>query len=107
MLLYPGVKYGLKTPISSIRFEQLFHGQQDYEYFYMLDAYLTANEIETSSSELIAKLLIGLRDGAYTLETAQGADLERSRMKVLDLLQDFANDDVDSAKQKINNILDK
>ena len=105
MLLYPGAKYGLQTPVSSIRLEQLFHGQQDYEYFYMLDAYLTANEIETSAAELIEKWLVNLRDGAYTLETATGADLERSRIQVLDLLQDFADGDITAAQTKINEIM--
>lgn len=105
MLLYPGVKYGMQTPISSIRLEQLFHGQQDYEYFYMLDAYLALSGIETTASELIAKWLVGLRDGAYTLETATGADLERSRRQVLDLLQDLADGNVASAQAKINEIM--
>ena len=105
VLLYPGLKYGLKTPISSIRFEQMFHGQQDYEYFYLLDGYLVANGINVKASDIIVPLLTNLRDGGYTKETATGADLEISRVKVLDLLQDFANGNVDSAKAKINQIL--
>lgn len=105
ILLYPGVKYGLKHPISSIRLEQIFHGQQDYEYFYMLDGYLKTNEIETTAAEIITPLLVNLCDHALTLETAEGADLEAGRIKVLDLLQDFANGDVAAAQAKINAII--
>lgn len=105
ILLYPGVKYGLKQPISSIRLEQIFHGQQDYEYFYMLDGYLKANEIQTTAEEIINPLLVNLLNNALAIETATGSDLEEGRIKVLDLLQDFANGNVESAKAKINAII--
>ena len=108
ILLYPGVKYGLKTPVSSIRLEQIFHGQQDYEYFYMLDAYLTEYEIQAEAADLIEKLLVGIfEDGAYTVETAQGIDLETGRIQILSLLQDFATGNVNSAQTTINKILNK
>ena len=36
-LLYPGSRYGLITPISTLRMESLMQGSEDYEYLYMLE----------------------------------------------------------------------
>ena len=107
ILLYPGVKYGMKQPISSVRLEQIFHGQQDYEYFYLLEEYLKTYEIETKIEDIINPLLVNLIDNVSALETATGADLENGRVKVLNLLQDFATGNVDAAKAKINAIIGK
>lgn len=35
-LVYPGRKYGIKGPITSIRLESIREGMEDYEYLYML-----------------------------------------------------------------------
>ena len=107
ILLYPGIKYGLKTPVSSIRLEQIFHGQQDYEYLYMLEGYLTQNAMDVNVSEFIATLMSEVYKDGYTVEGAVGADFEPSRIKVLDILQDFANQDVSSAQIKISQIFNK
>lgn len=106
ILLYPGAQYGQKQPISSIRLQQLFAGQQDYEYFYMLDNYLTANEITTKAADLIYKLNYGvIYDDSYTLETADPYVLEENRVKILDILDSFAKSNVTEAKNLINEIL--
>lgn len=105
ILLYPGIKYGMKTPVSSIRLEQIFHGQQDYEYLFMLDEYLKLNQFEVTSSEIISKLMVNLYSDGYTLETAKGSDLEAARVEVLNILQDFANNSISAAQEKINKIL--
>ena len=107
ILLYPGVKYGMKQPISSVRLEQIFHGQQDYEYFYLLEEYLKTYEIETKIEDIINPLLGNSIDNVSALETATGADLENGRVQVLNLLQDFATGNVDAAKAKINAIIGK
>ncbi len=104
LLIYPGVLYGTKTPISSIRLEQIRAGQQDYEYLYMLDAYLEANGIEMTAQEIVNKIGKNFYDGAYTLENASETLFEEYRIRILDILQDFANNDVESAKAKINEI---
>jgi hypothetical protein len=106
LLLYPGVKYGLKTPISSIRMEQLFHGQQDYEYFYMLERYIKENGVEVSVSELINKLMSNIfYDEIYVRVTASGKDLEGPRVQVLEILESFALGRTEEAKTKINAIM--
>lgn len=36
MIVYPGAKYGLKSPIPTIRLDNLRAGQEDYEWLYLL-----------------------------------------------------------------------
>lgn len=105
ILLYPGARYGQKQPISSIRLQQLFAGQQDFEYFYMLDEYLQANNIEKTSSDIIYKLNHGIiYDASYTLEDAEPSVLEENRIKILNILNAFSNNNVDEAKNLIDEI---
>ena len=41
ILLYPGQPYGVKKPISSIRLENIFQAQEDYEYLVMLNNFVS------------------------------------------------------------------
>ncbi len=106
VLLYPGAKYGLKTPISSIRLEQLRAGQQDYEYLYMLNEYLEKNNIEVTAQEIVAKIGANFYyDGAYTKEDCSETDFENYRIQILDILDCFAKGSKQNALSKINSIL--
>ncbi len=102
LLLYPGVKYGQKTPISSIRLEQIRAGQQDYEYFYMLDTYLAETDCEYTAADIIAEMGKTLYNGTTTLETASYTEFEENRIWMLDVLQDFADGNETAALEKIN-----
>ena len=106
LLLYPGAKYGQKTPISSIRLEQVRLGQQDYEYFYMLDVYLREANSDYKAATIIAEMGKTLYNGATTSETASYAEFENNRLWMLDVLQDFANNDASAALTKIAALLD-
>lgn len=106
ILLYPGAKYGLKTPVSSIRLEQLRAGQQDYEYIYMLNEYMVANNLEISAQDVVAK--IGEKfyyGGAYTCEDCSEVEFEQCRIKILDILDAFAKGNNEVAISEINSIM--
>lgn len=105
ILLYPGAKYGMKTPISSMRLEQLRAGQQDYEYFYMLQEYLTENEMETTAQEIVAKIGANFYTNAYFNANISETQFEEYRISILDILQDFADDKASDATAKINKIM--
>ena len=106
ILLYPGARYGLKTPVSSIRLEQIRAGQQDYEYIYMLNEYLVANDIDVTAKEIVAKIGEDFYGADYRFYEDPSEKLfEEYRIQVLDILQDFADGNVDDAKTKINQIL--
>ncbi len=106
VLLYPGAKYGLKTPISTIRLEQLRGGQQDYEYFYMLNEYMEANNLEVSARELVGKIGENFYyGGAYTKVDCSEIEFEGYRIKLLDVLDAFAKGDNEKAIANINEIM--
>ena len=108
VLLYPGARYGLKKPVSSIRLEQIFHGQQDYEYLYMLNEYLTQNNIQATAKDIcrvVAENLYGEVNPGYFNENPSDSVFATQRIQILDILQEFKNGNVDSAKDKINAIL--
>jgi hypothetical protein len=106
ILLYPGARYGLKTPVSSIRLEQLRLGQQDYEYIYMLNEYLIENNIDITAKEIVAKIGHNFYGNDYRFYEDPSEKLfDEYRIQILDILQDFADGNVADAKTKINQIL--
>ena len=108
ILLYPGYKYGLKTPISSIRLENISQGQEDYEYLYLLDGYLkeynVAHGTDYDAREIVARLIKDLHSGCYLKKTATPEKLEEVRIAVLDILELFAKGKSKEAISVINSL---
>ena len=108
-LLYPGYQYGLKTPVGSIRMENLFQAQEDYEYLYMLDAFITVYNAE-NGTDLDAHALVGamiddMQTYTFIKESATPEQLESCRIRVLNILEKFASGDSASAIDLIQNEL--
>ena len=101
VLLYPGYHYGLKTPVSCIRLENLFQAQEDYEYLYMLDEYLTQYNVENATEydahSLIGEMIKDMHDGTYIKEEASPEELESCRIRILNILEKFVSGDAVSA----------
>lgn len=55
ILVYPGVKYGLQTPVGSLRLEAMRDGIEDYQLFTMLDGYKAS-----ASASVIDKMTTGV-----------------------------------------------
>ncbi len=55
ILIYPGVKYGLTTPVGSLRLEAMRDGIEDYQLFTMLDS-----RRENASAAIIDKMTQGV-----------------------------------------------
>ena len=95
ILLYPGYKYNQKTPISSIRLENISQGQEDYEYLYMLNEYIVdynkENSTDYNTQEIVATMIKDMHSGAFIKKTATPEQLEACRLKVLEILEHFAN----------------
>ena len=65
VLIYPGAKYGLQTPVGSLRLEAMRDGIEDYQLFTMLDGHKAS-----ASASVIDKMTTGVAtysvdDGAY------------------------------------------
>lgn len=104
ILLYPGVRYGMKEPISSWRLENIRLGQQDYELFYMLNEYLTANKADVTARQVITKIGKGLYTGTVINSGVSSADLEAQRVKLLEILELFAAGNNQAAMAMVNQI---
>lgn len=100
-LVYPGSKYGVFGPISTLRLESIREGREDYECFWMLEqavlAYNEANGTDHDPEELMAYLYADLyegvipeRDGADECEVAE-LFVER-RIAMLKVLEQITND---------------
>ena len=56
-LFYPGVDYGMDTPVSTLRLETIRDGMEDYEYFYELEK-LTTGLSEYYGEEVSANAML-------------------------------------------------
>ena len=106
ILLYPGYRYNVKTPISSIRLENIFQGQEDYEYLYMLHEYLSEyndrNGTDYDAHKLTGALTSDLHSGSYLKKTATAEMLEERRLLILNLLELCSVGNTGKAIEKIN-----
>ena len=93
MLLYPGAKYGIFGPISTLRLENLREGAEDYECLLMIEkailAYNEANGTDHDPKELMSWLYEGLYEGVIPeRDNAEGfAEARAEMLKILELIQ--------------------
>ena len=94
-LTYPGAKFKLKEPMSTLRLESIREGAEDYEYFWMIEqaiiAYNEANGTNHDPKALMAPLYEGLYDGMIPVRENSELFLER-RLQVLSVLEQFTGD---------------
>lgn len=93
MLSYPGAKYGIFGPISTLRLENLREGEEDYECLLMIEnailAYNEANGTDHDPKELMSWLYEGLYEGVIPeRDNAEGfAEARTEMLKILELIQ--------------------
>jgi len=97
MLCYPGTKYGIYGPISTIRLENLREGEEDYECLLMIEkaiiAYNEANGTDYDPKELMSWLWDGLYEGVIpTRGNVQG--FTEARIEMLKILEQIQKDPV-------------
>jgi hypothetical protein len=74
----------------------------------MLDEYMKANEIQATAKDICKKVgenLYGDVNPAYFNENASDSVFAEERIQILDILQDFADGNLENAKDKINKIM--
>ena len=101
MLVYPGQPYGLKKPVSSIRLENIFQAQEDYEYLFMLKnfvlQYNEENGTNFDTNAIVGNMIADMHDGTYIKEEASPAELESCRIRILNILDKFVKGDSQGA----------
>lgn len=95
MLCYPGAKYGIFGPISTMRLENLREGEEDYECLLMIEnsilAYNEANGTDYDPKELMAWIYAGLYEGVVP-ERDNAVGFAEQRIAMLKILEQFTAD---------------
>jgi len=106
-LLYPGSRYGLETPISTLRLESYREGTEDYEYLYLIEQYINDINDKTGSSynakEVINKITSSLYLKNSLIPTTNIDKFDKKRTMILNLLELLSTDQA-KAIEYINNL---
>ena len=97
MLVYPGQPYGLKKPVSSIRMENIFQAQEDYEDLFMLKNFVAEyneeNGTDYDTNAIVGNMIKDMHNGTYITESATPQQLEDCRIRILNILDKFVKGD--------------
>ena len=104
-LIYPGSKYAMKTPISTLRLESIREGNEDYEYLWMFEQKLAQFNEKNGTNYDCDKILSNFYDRIYTgvVPKTDAAEFKAVRSEVLQLLEKLYNDE-SGAKELLNKI---
>ena len=90
LLIYPGAKYNIKEPISTLRLESIREGLEDYELFWMMEqqilSYNEQNGTDYDPQALMAHFYEGLYDGMIQVRN-NSDEFHSRRMEVLKALE--------------------
>ncbi len=90
LLIYPGAKYNIKEPISTLRLESIREGLEDYELFWMMEQqilnYNEQNGTDHDPQALMAQFYEGLYDGMIQVRN-NSDEFHSRRIKVLKALE--------------------
>ena len=103
-LIYPGKDFGLKTPVSSIRLENIRDGQEDYEYLLLLENGVNKLEgFEGRGREVVNLFVASIMDvdGNYNRDHTV---FDASQATLFELL-DAVYNDAAAAKTMLENLL--
>ena len=99
MLLYPGSKYKIFGPITSMRLENIRNSMEDYELFYLMDQHLSQYNANTGSTlsscrDLISSEVANMFNGTQLLTSGhtfatgyQSQDFDEFRIYLLQRLE--------------------
>ena len=98
-LLYPGSKYGLKTPISTLRLESLRQGSEDYEYLWLLENAVAEYNEKHGKDYDVSEITKKFYGGAFLLgSTISNTNVKKfadARSELLTLLDAVMNETSD------------
>lgn len=95
-LVYPGAKYGIYGPISTLRLESIRESREDYECLWLIEqailAYNEANGTDHDPQELMDYLYDDLYDDTAIPERDNAEVFFQQRIQMLELLELITND---------------
>ena len=95
-LLYPGTRYGLTTPISTLRLESLRQGTEDYEYIYLLENAVRDYNLKHDKNYDFDKIMVRFYGDVFKIGSttckANVNNFMTARSELLTLLDAVSND---------------
>ncbi|MCQ2796141.1 MAG: DUF4091 domain-containing protein [Bacilli bacterium] len=91
-LVYPGVTFGIKGPITTLRLEQLLASNEEYEYLWMIQNFVNEyNKEKGTQHDVISKLEEKYFSRIYTDVICGDSDVEFNnvRLEILKLVTDM------------------
>lgn len=94
-LVYPGRKYGIDGPISTLRLESIREGAEDYEYLYLLEQLLDEANHKYGSNIALNDYINNIYDMLFTgtISNNNSENLLFARREIADLILQLTNDD--------------
>ncbi len=90
-LMYPGEKFGLSTPVATLRLESIREGLEDYEYLWMLEQAILSYNGENGTDYDPENLMAPLYEGMI-VQRDNAAEFLQRRVVVLKLVEQFEKD---------------
>lgn len=101
-LIYPGSRYGVKGPISSIRMENIREGNEDYELLWLCEQGINEINAQKGTNFVAANVLSKWYDYLYTdvfvNENVTGKEFAEKRVELLELIELIYNDADEAVK---------
>lgn len=94
-LMYPGARFNLAFPLSTLRLESIREGMEDFEYLYMIEEAIVQYNAENGTNHDPEELMASLYEGLYNgmIPVRDNADLfAQRRLAVLELLVKIQTD---------------
>jgi len=99
-LLYPGSRYGLDTPIATLRLENFREGIEDYEYLYLIkeavNELATKHSLDVDYKDVVQKYYDNLYKHNSMVPTTNINTFGTTRESILGLLETLTNDETKS-----------
>lgn len=90
-LVYPGYRYGVKGPISTIRLETIRESNEDYELLWLFEQTINeinkANHQSFNSDRILAKFYNQIIEDVFAKNGVTEQDFDQVRIELLDLLE--------------------
>lgn len=95
-LIYPGSKYGIEGPISTVRLETIRESNEDYELLWLFEQTINSINNEKSkaydSDALLEKFYKALFEDVFIKSGVDANDFDKTRTSLLKLLEKMVND---------------
>lgn len=88
-MTYPGKRYGLLTPISTVRLESIREGKEDYEYFFLLEDKIKEYNVQNGTGYDSREISKQFKESLYNgmIVNLDSKNFDQKRLEFLEFLE--------------------